>query len=270
MAMTLPRHQFYTETGTRIAITTNNATFKVSLTDALTRTHNHQIPMNQVMRKYLISSRLRQAHFFAQVMLETAQWRNVNAMRQLMHEWLFGQYSSQNPMTQYYSAFYGRGIMQLTWAGNYRDYGNYRLLPNNSGAYIERLTPTHPRITATSTHWTGDPTGSGSVQIVWAPRFDPDIIATVPYNACDSGGFYWVYKHHSGVININRVCDQDFTPVTVGKINKLVNGGGNGYHERQAYAAYNMRILSDDTNTETEVQITTPHNPVRVNFLRPI
>lgn len=273
ICQTFPRHLFYTTSGVRTAITSPASTYSLSQATALSRIQNHAIDLNRVMRKYGLVTAKRQSHFLAQTMLETAQWRNIPPNKLLMNEWGFGEYSPSNPMTQYYSAFYGRGVLQLTWVGNYRDYGKYRgssALQNNTGAYIERLTPNHPRITKTSQHWTGNP-ADGATQITWGPRYDPDIIATNPYNACDSGGFYWVSKHHSGTININRVCDQDFTPATVGRVSVLVNGGGNGYYERQAYAAYNYRHLSDSVESTTESIINSPppKAQVRANFSKP-
>lgn len=174
--------------------------------------------------------------------------------------------------TQYYGPFYGHGIMQPTWVGNYLNYGNFhssQSLRNNVGAYSEKLTAGAPRISPTSLHWIGSPRESGSRQIQWAPRYDPNIIASDPYSACDSGGYYWVSKHHSGAININRVCDLPYTPITAGRVNVLVNGGGNGYHERQAYVAYLMRCLGDDIASFEEVELATPNGNIRVNFLRP-
>lgn len=273
LSQTFPRHLFYTATGVRAAITTPASTYSLSKATALARIQGHGRDLNRVMRKYGIATAQRQAQFLAQVMLETAQWRNIPPSRLLMHEWGFGAYSAANPMTQYYAAFYGRGIMQLTWASNYRDYGNYRSaggLEGNTGTYIERLTPNAPRITQTSLHWTGNPS-EGANQIVWAPNYDPDVIATDPFNACDSGGFYWVSKHHGGEININRVCDREFSPASVGRVSVLVNGGGNGYYERQAYAAFMFRLLSESVETTAEIEITppAPKSRVRASFLKP-
>ena len=272
LAQTFPRHLFYTTAGTRTAITTPASVYSLARATAVERVSGHSIDINRTMRKYSITSAQRQAHFLAQVMLETAQWRNIPPNRLLMHEWGFGAYSAANPMTEFYTAFYGRGIMQLTWVGNYRDYGNYRsngALHDNNGNYVERLTPNAPRISQTSLHWTGNP-AERATQVIWGPRYDPDIIATDPFNACDSGGFYWVSKHHSGEININRVCDRDFSPASVGRVNTLVNGGGNGYYERQAYAAFMLRFLSDSTEVaaDVELQPPLPKSRVRANFLK--
>ncbi len=267
LSRTLPRHLNYTKTGVRTAVTVGAAA-TLRKRDARDRLSRYAVSMNIVMRKYAITSRARQANFLAQVTLETAQWRDIPGRYPVMHEWGFGRYNVANPATRYYSAFYGRGVMQLTWAGNYRAYGTYRHLPENrQGTYVERLNG-QARITANSQHYTAHP-NDGGVLIQWAPRYDPDIIASDPYNACDSGGFYWISKHHSGVININRVADRPFSVASVGRVNVLVNGGGNGYEERQAYTAYCMRLLSDDFSQEQEVVLETPRSTIRVNFLEP-
>jgi predicted chitinase len=271
MSSTLPKHLFYTESGNpRTAIVTNNNIYTLSKATASDRLTTHHVGLNKCFRKYLGASRQRIAYFLAQVILETAQWRNSGGMRRLMHEWFFGQHSSFNPQTDNYTAFYGRGIMQLTWAGNYKSYGEFRNFPVHNGPYVERLTLGSPRITATSQHHLGDPAG-GAHLITWSPRFDPDIVGEDPYNACDSGGFYWMSKHFSGHININRVCDLPYSTESTGSINRLVNGGGNGYYERQAYTAYLMRYLTDDISNDEAVMISppSPKHRVNVNFRRP-
>lgn len=185
-----------------------------------------------------------------------------------MHEWGFGAFSSANPATQYYAAFYGRGIMQLTWAGNYKSYGVFRQLPDHTGAYAERLSQ-GARITAVSQHYSFNPADNG-VQFRWAPRYDPDIVGEQVFEACDSGGFYWVSKAFSEGVNINRVVDRVYSASNVGFVNRLVNGGGNGYYERQAYTLFMLRILSDGIETSVQEVITppAPKAAVRANLER--
>ena len=270
MAQTLPKYLFYTSTGNpRTAITTAGPTFTLTRAAATTRLSTHLVQLNCCVRKYIGSSGQRMAMFFAQVMLETAQWRNLGGSRRLMHEWGFGQTSTANPATAFYTAFYGRGIMQLTWAANYKAYGQYRTLPHHTGAYVERLTPAVPRITATSHHYLANPSDGGT-QITWSPRYDPDMVGEDAHAACDSGGYYWVGKNFSGHFNINRVSDQAFTPTSVGLINRLVNGGGNGYHERQAYSAYLMRLLTEDVTLDLVRQVAMPTTKpaITINFTR--
>jgi predicted chitinase len=264
ISATFPRYLFYTESGNpRTAITTNNNIYTLTKEDAYRRVDAHSINLNKCTRKYIGHDKKRIAIFLAQVLLETAQWRSLGGTRRLMHEWGFGQYSSANPATEYYAAFYGRGIMQLTWAGNYKTYGEYRALRNHAGPYVERLTPATPRITATSRHYSFNPNDDGEL-FVWSPRYDPDIVGEDSYAACDSGGFYWVSKDFSEGININRVSDRAYAAANIHLINRLVNGGFNGYYERMAYSAYMLRALTDSTDTASTISIQPPSPKSRV------
>jgi hypothetical protein len=57
----------------------------------------------------------------------------------------------------------------------------------------------------------------------------------------------------------------------VGFVNRLVNGGGNGYYERQAYSVYILRILSDETSVAETMSINppAPKSAVIASMLRP-
>jgi predicted chitinase len=203
----------------------------------------------------------------AQAHWETAQWRNL-AAHPIMHEWGYGQFNTSNPATQYYSAFYGRGVMQLTWSQNYRDYGDFcgrHALPDGIGPYSDLLTPNSPRITATSLHWTVSP-GDHGVQSKWAPRFDPNLVANDPYHACNSAGVYWISKPFQAGFNINRKADQTWSFQTIQDVSRGVNGGGNGRIERQAYSAFVERVLLDTTDQDAEKVINTPVGTIRVDF----
>ncbi|CAM2164221.1 Peptidase M23 [Paraburkholderia sacchari] len=272
VASTFPRYPFYTQSGSpRRAIATNNDTYKVTAAIARGRVQNYVGPLNRCLRKFIGSNPKRIALLLAQILLETAQWRDLGGAKRLMHEWGFGQYSAANPATEFYGPFYGRGIMQLTWAGNFEMYGKFRSIPNNgSESYFERLTGVAHRITATSRHYSSHPNDNGRLML-WFPRYDPDIIAENPEYACDSGGFYWVSKPFSQGLNISRIADKDCSASDVGFINRLVNGGGNGYYERQAYSAYMLRILGDGTDVSETMLIVPPHpkSSVVASMLRP-
>ncbi len=271
LVSTFPRYMFYNSNGNpRTAITTNNETYSLTKAVARARIQNHTIPLNKCIRKYIGGDKKRIALFLAQVLLESAQWRNLGGTRRLMHEWGFGQYSVANPATQYYGAFYGRGIMQLTWAGNYKLYGEFRSIQSHQGAYVERLTPAVRRITDTSSHYTFNPSDGGQL-LVWHPRYDPDIVGENAHEACDSGGFYWVSKAFSEGMSINRVCDRDYSASNVGMINRLVNGGGNGYYERMAYSEYMVRQLLDSHENSTTITINppAPKSAVTANMAKP-
>lgn len=209
--------------------------------------------LNQAFRKYGIVTPNRQTHFLAQSFIETAR---VDTMRELGrgHKNSHGHWPT--PAMQYYQVFFGRGFMQLTWAGNYDDYLDFRTvgaLPNNtSGTYSDS------RITQTSLHYWANPADHGTAK-QWYPRYDPDLVASDPYNAADSGGYYWISKHHDGAFDINSVCDRGVTEQTIGRVSVLVNGGGFGFFERQGYGHYIARFLSDDTG-EARTATFNPHH----------
>lgn len=254
---TFPKYMFYTSSGNpRTAINASGQTYTINRKSAENRVSGHIEDLNKALRKYLGGDKKRISIFLAQVLLETAQWRNIGGSKRLMHEWGFGRYSVLNPATEFYSVFYGRGIMQLTWAKNYKAYGEYRGFRSHVGAYIERISNIPPRLTNVSMHYSAHP-DDGGIAFVWAPKFDPDIVAENKYNACDSGGFYWVSKVFSGGMNINRASDRMYSANNIGLINRLVNGGGNGYYERQAYTAYMLRKLTDSI-AETQTIIISP------------
>jgi predicted chitinase len=224
-----------------ISWVTSNARFAPYLND-----------LNKTLRKYNLLDAKRQIHFLAQTFIETALWAissaAVSSADRTMREFGKGHSKIVNgvvtwpaPMMEFYTVFYGRGIMQLTWPANYADYGFYRAFPNVSSGYHYQ----DNRLTQASTHhWTG----SQSPQQLWFSRYDPEDIADSSFNACDSGAFYWVSKNiGSHRININRVADRAFSTDAVGRISVLVNGGGYGYRERQSYAAFLKRYRDDDT-----------------------
>ncbi|BBP73727.1 hydroxyethylthiazole kinase [Pseudomonas sp. Seg1] len=270
LAYTLPKYHDYRQVGANwVATTTGNPNlYQISHASAMARLNSYYVSLNKVMMKYGITTISRRTHFLAQVLLETGRWRTVEEIGK-------GYPHPSLPMAQYYAAFYGRGIMQMTWAGTYEKYGNYRsarslpAMPN--GGYAD------PRVTPSSTHYWKDPTlRNASNQIVgvvgvpqrWAPRYDPNLIESDPYNACDSGGFFWVstFINQSGSMNMNRHCDKPFTPVIVGAVSSVVNGGTNGYHERQAFAQYIFRFLSESNDTSLTMNLNTPRQHVIVQF----
>lgn len=219
---------------------------------ALSRIEPYLQHLNTTMRKFGIVSRTRQVHFLAQTYIETALWRTVVELgRARQQRRSNGSLYWPAPAMQYYQAFYGRGAMQLTWASNYDSYGIYRTLPEVGGTHQYA----DERITRTSMHYWSDPR-NGQGNLVgqprrWFPRFDPQIIATNAFYACDSAGYYWSSKNTGGGrININRTADQGVTHDAVGRASVLVNGGSYGFSERQGYAVYIERYLKDQVSTE--------------------
>ncbi|WP_232463209.1 M23 family metallopeptidase [Burkholderia ubonensis] len=267
LAKTMPKFPFYgRQGGTYIALKRRDF-YIMNREDVKGAQQPYVNHLSRTIIKYGLSSLHRRALFLAQVHWETAQWRNF-AAHPIMHEWGYGSYNAGNPATRYYAAFYGRGAMQLTWAANYREYGNYcgaMRLPNHGEVYSDRLSPNAPRITAKSTHWTVAPSDNGT-KITWAPRFDPNIVADDPFHACNSAGFYWVSRPFKVGINISRKADQEWSYKTVQSVSRGVNGGGNGKVERQAYSAFAAHILLDLVINENEEIMNTLVGTIRVDF----
>jgi predicted chitinase len=213
----------------------------LSWASALSRSQQNYIALNKYFQKYLGHPKARLIHSLAQIYIETG-------LLGLMNE---GGVGNGHP----YTAFYGRGYMQLTWASNYANYGEYRNLPQHTGAYSDS------RITTTSMH----PKSDGGALMRWYPRYDPKIISELAH-AGDSSGFYWITKHFKGISNINRVCDLPLKLTTVGFVCWLVNGGGNGYSNRHQFAKYLQNILLDDTPLEGSVSFTYPPLTPHVNI----
>ncbi len=217
---------------------------------------------NNICNKYNIISPLRRSAFLGQIYIETGMLRT-------MTEGGKGQKNSKgkfvSPAAEYYQPFYGRGFMQLTWPQNFDDYRGFRTknkLPDESSQYVYD----DSRITNASEHYWADPRKTvvdkrtrekhtiidDDLLKKWYPRYDPKIVAEDSFCATDSAGFYWVSKHHSHEVNINRVPDNGITSESIGRCSVLVNGGGYGYFERQAYTRYAFYYLNDAVITDTK------------------
>jgi hypothetical protein len=267
LASTLPKYPYYKyHNGHYVAVTdVRNAIIKLS--NSLSRTASYVTELNRSMRKNgIIDNRNRQIQFLGQILLETDIWNTVA-------EYDFGKYNPKQPATEYYAAFYGRGLLQMTWAGLYEAYGDFRRFPENSGGVYQ-----DPRITKISTHWFGDPRHRDKhhnivivgIRKLWYPRYDPDVILSSPDLVCDCAGFFWVHKHHRGARNINRVADSGVSPDSISRVSVLVNGGANGFYERQAFGQVAARALLDSVDG-AQAETFNPANRQRitVNFSRP-
>lgn len=193
-----------------------------SWASAIERATNNRVSLNIFFRKYIGPKRTRHVHALAQIYIETGVLSlNVESGSGNGHD---------------YGPFYGRGYMQLTWGENYEKYGKFKNLSNQSHpTYVDS------RITTTSTH----PFAQGEISKRWSPRYDPDVVGTVPQHRADSSGYYWVSKTFRGTSNINRVCDIGLTPTEVGFISWLINGGPNGYVNRQQFVEPLKNALLD-------------------------
>jgi hypothetical protein len=58
------------------------------------------------------------------------------------------------------------------------------------------------------------------------------------------------------VVYILRIADEGITTATLRKMPVLVNGGGNGYDDRQQYAAFLVRYRGESTETSENATLT--------------
>ncbi len=194
----------------------------LSWSSAEERALAHHRFVSRINVKYLNSSPVRLLHFLSQAYIETG------GLRTMREDSRGGGHA--------YGPFYGRGYLQLTWPINYEGYGNYRHVPlHGSPSYID------PRITLASTHEWAD----GASVKRWVPLYDPEIIATDLIHAAESSGMYWVAKSFRKTNNMNRAADLGTSPAVVGFISWLVNGGGNGYIDRQQFSVLLGHVLLD-------------------------
>lgn len=85
--------------------------------DAIARSSVWSLHFNKANRKYGIDQRQRLTHYFAQVVPETGYLRLMKESDSKDGSYLRGKT---------YYPYYGRGLIQLTWAENYKKYGNFR------------------------------------------------------------------------------------------------------------------------------------------------
>lgn len=63
------------------------------------------------------------------------------------------------------------------------------------------------------------------------------------------------------------MADRPYSAENTGLINRLVNGGGNGYDERQAYTVFMLNKLTDDvSNTYGQVISPSGRSSIRPNM----
>ena len=136
-----------------------------SWSQAQQRAARLKVPLNRALRKYLISMSVQRiSYFFANCIQETMYLSRTAEL---------------GGPTLSYAPWFGRGILQLTWEGNYLLYGKFRGWGQQN--------PSHYR----------------------------DQLETDLETACDSGGFYWVTaaKPIPSLICINK--EADVSPVLV-------------------------------------------------------
>lgn len=129
----------------------------ISWSTALSRSERFKSPLNKTLRKYLISaSKYRMSYFLANSIQETTYLSRT---------------AEGGGSTLSYAPWYGRGMMQLTWEGNYKLYTKFR-------------------------------TGSPSPTL-------RDILESDLNHAAESAGFYWssTAKDVNNSLCLNRYAD---------------------------------------------------------------
>ncbi|WP_394829034.1 hypothetical protein [Pendulispora albinea] len=217
----------------------------ISFATARGRFQPDALALNRVLRKYNLLDTARQTHFLAQIYAETGLWL---AFRE-----------GGRGRGRAYGPFYGRGLLQTTWAANFERYGTYRHFPPKP------LTDPEPvygdaRITRTSKHPWGPTQPGGTPDLrQWFPKFDPEVVADNAFERCDASAFFWVSKMIGTHRNMNREADQDVTTQSVARISTFVNGGFGAFDERQAYAKFIYRYRGDDSVTSPTETFTVTH-----------
>jgi hypothetical protein len=147
---------------------------------------NHRVPLNKMMRKYGINTRLRQSCFFGNAIQET-QW--------------FAKLAEAKGSTLWYAPWYGRGFLQLTNPENYCNYWAWRgrivstsLKTALVNAYVaiekkdpgdrKNTTLQDSNFTALTTEMTGWRT---QIEAGSTKPSDEDYLAPA-----DGAGYYWV------------------------------------------------------------------------------
>jgi hydroxyethylthiazole kinase len=205
----------------------------VMFSGALERAQTHGMWINIALRKYNLLNATRQIHLFSQLFAETGFV--------LMREGNRGH-------GHHYDVFYGRGHVQLTWPALYAPYGNFRALPHVPPDYTYQ----DPRITQTSLHMWHDVRGHDPPDMrQWFPRYDPELLADDGFSRTDSAGFYWSMKPFLG-----GATDKGLTCQAVGDVCILVNGGFNGFADRQRFAAFLKRYRGDSSESSTKESVT--------------
>ena len=222
---------------------------------------NKKNAFNKMVRKYGFSEKIRLTHLLSQELTEMFMASTVEEIGGGHQQSRNGVLFWPQPAMEYYQAFYGRGHMQLTWPDNYAKYGDYRskrVLPDNTvGNYVDT------RITMSSTHYWVNPkdeekaTKKKAIPKQWYPRYDPAKLVDDAYSSADSGGWYWISKivsSHSGEINISRHADLSLDSSSVGSVSVFVNGGGNGYFDRQGFSIYVKNFFLDEKLNEKSIK----------------
>lgn len=169
----------------------------------------------KMCRKYGIDSRLRLAHFLAQVYRETGVLRWTEELAS--GDDYEGRVDLGNTQTGDGRRFKGRGLIQTTGRANYAAYSTYR---GKSGGNSFTIEPNNL------------------------------LLSTDAYSVADAAGFYWVSRSTGGgAANINRVADRGTAENTLRSVTQNVNGAEDGLWtgllERRSHFRVLQSVLLD-------------------------
>jgi predicted chitinase len=203
--------------------------------------------LNKLMRKYLITTPTRMAHFFGQGavesyrlarMMEASPGKHFSASLQPETS---GYYN--NPDDHYFNQydgrlgndpkgsgdgikFRGRGMKQLTARENYTKYWVYRNWID--GSKLKNWKDSHGKYPLIN---------------------DPERISSDEYNCIDAGTWYWTagasanrFTTINSVVDDNSITDLD---EKIKKITFAINGGYNGLEERKKFTRHIFPIIVD-------------------------
>ncbi|WP_170107588.1 glycoside hydrolase family 19 protein [Photobacterium lipolyticum] len=169
-------------------------------------------PLNDMMERFGITTKLRVAHFLAQVAHESAEFSAVsenlnysaNALRTVFGNYFLTEQQAQDCARKpevianiVYSNRMGNGDQESGDGWRYRGRGLIQLTGNNNYQSFKKCV---------------------DVDVVT----DPDLVAKDPSLAVASACWFWQTN------NINRYADRD----DLNKVTRLINGGTNGLHQR--------------------------------------
>lgn len=183
------------------------------------------VPLNETLERYEITTPLLQAHFIAQVGLESARfssWEEGVAYGKVEDSRAGRQYEWRLDLGNVREGdgekFKGRGLVQLTGRNNYSIYGAFAHKAMSAAGYNDDLTT------------------------------KPDIISKDARFAWDAAGWFWRYNDR-GDLNLVAVASDEAAVrnVSIG-VNGQPRAGNdpNGFEERKEFFRHAKRILMID------------------------
>ena len=160
----------------------------------------HRLPLNTMLRKYMVNTPARIAAFFGNAMQET--------------QWLFLLHEGND--TAWYAPWDGRGFLQLTHPYNYMDYWRYL------GRHIEQTLYDGMKAASATHHSVRDDDWPGITDGVrnWRDALagvGADLPAELVCRPSDSAGFYWAKNKMAQYADKFNGVERKILPTNMGK-----------------------------------------------------